>query len=122
MLSLLAQINQLVASAIPEAYLTINPQTDVVYPYAVYNCTVDNVDFNQDELSLSIDVFDDQGLSAVRIEQTCWKIKKTIAQKVILSDDFLAQIFFTRQNTIPTGSTILQRRNMDFNIKIDWRK
>jgi len=121
MINFLKALYQLFSSVIPESYLEMNSSKSVVYPYLTYSYDSREDERFVDEFTISVDVFDDRGKSFVRIEQVCFDLKKALSYHEVLTDEFLMRIYFVRQNPIPTGSNILQRRNMEFSIKIDWR-
>lgn len=121
MITFLKTLNELMTSAISEAYLITNPSKKIKYPYATYSYESSEIERFSDEFTIDVDVFDDQGKTQARIEQTCHEIKQKLHYKEMLADEFLIRVFYVRHNPIPTGSDTLQRRNMQFQIKVDWR-
>lgn len=118
-------IRELFQSIVPESYYLRNKKKEVEYPYQTFSLTGEPVRFQGQGFYIDIDLFSNGGNSDVAIEQSLSAmIEKFNSRDPFheLTDYFLVQIEYRNDNSVPTGSDTLQRRNIQLYAKFDWRK
>lgn len=104
-----------------ESYYLMNSSKAVSYPYLVFSTSLTNIDRNADGCYLDIDILDNKGFDQSEIETIAQTVKRYFEHFDIMLEDCYMRTQFQGQTNIPTGSDTLQRRNLRFYIKIDWR-
>lgn len=118
-------IRELFQSIVPESHYLRNKNKKVVYPYQTFSLTGEPVRFQGQGFYIDIDLFSNGGNSDVAIEKDLSKmVEKFNGRDPFheLTDHFLVQIEYRNDNSVPTGSDTLQRRNIQLYAKFDWRK
>lgn len=106
---------------VKESYYLKNSAKTVSYPYLVFETSLTNIDQNADGCYLDIDIWDNQGIDQARIETSALELKRHFEHFNLMLEDCYMRIRFEALNTVPSQSDTVQRRNMRFYIKIDWR-
>ncbi len=104
-----------------ESYYLMNSKKTVVYPYLVFSTSLTNIDRNADGCYLDIDIFDNKGFNQSDIETMAQEIKRHFEHLDIMLEDCYMRMQFQGLQNVPTNSDTLQRRNLRFYLKIDWR-
>lgn len=112
-----------------EVYLLKNttPRKQMSYPYLAYEYNTETLDAQNGRTGVFVDfsVFDNRGLDFERIDNIVDEIMRAFGDfenRYALQDGFLLRITNFSISTFDTGSDVLQRRNGQFYIEIDWRK
>lgn len=105
-----------------ESYYIKNSAKTVKYPYVVFATSLANIDRYADGCYLDVDVFCKNGLDQVQIETLSESIKMHFRHFDIMLEDCYIRTQFQAMQTVPTNLDDLQRRNLRFYIKLDWRK
>ena len=104
-----------------ESYYLMNSKKTVAYPYLVFSTNLANIDRQADGCYLDVDIFDNKGFNQSKIETLAQTVKRQLEHYDIMLDDCYMRTQFQSLQNIPTNSDTLQRRNLRFYIKIDWR-
>ncbi|HET0217802.1 Uncharacterised protein [Streptococcus pneumoniae] len=105
-----------------ESYYIKNSAKVVKYPYAVFSLSLTNIDQHADGCYMDVDIFGNEGLDQVQIETLSESIKMHFRHFDKMLEDCYMRTQFQSMQTVPTNLDNLQRRNLRFYIKIDWRK
>ena len=105
-----------------ESYYIKNSVKTVKYPYVVFATSLTNIDRYADGCYLDVDVFGNKGLDQVEIETLSESIKMHFRHFDTMLEDYYMRTQFQAMQTVPTNLDDLQRRNLRFFIKLDWRK
>lgn len=105
-----------------ESYYMKNSAKKISYPYVVFSTSLTNIDRYADGCYLDVDVFCNKGLDQVEIETLSESIKMHFRHFDQMLEDCYIRTQFQSMQTVPTNLDDLQRRNLRFYIKIDWRK
>ena len=106
----------------PESYYIKNSAKTVKYPYVVFSTSLTNIDDFADGCYLDVDVFCNNGLDQVQIETLSESIKMHFRHFDKMLEDCYMRTQFQSMQAVPTNLDDLQRRNLRFFIKLDWRK
>lgn len=118
-------LRELFTTLVPETYHLRNTKKKPIYPYQTFSLTGEPIRFRGQGFYIDIDIFDDNGKSDVAIEKTLSTMIEKFNDKESffeLTKNFLIQIEYSNDNSIPTGSDTLQRRSLQLYTRIDWRK
>ncbi|VOP39731.1 Uncharacterised protein [Streptococcus pneumoniae] len=105
-----------------ESYYIKNSAQVVKYPYAVFSLSLTNIDQHADSCYMDVDIFCNEGLDQVQIETLSESIKMHFRHFNKILEDCYMRMKFQSMQTVQTNLDNLQRRNLRFYIKIDWRK
>ena len=105
-----------------ESYYIKNSAKTVKYPYVVFATSLTNIDRHADGCYLDVDVFCNKGLDQVEIETLSESIKMHLRHFDKMLEDCYMRTQFQSMQAVPTNLDDLQRRNLRFYIKLDWRK
>lgn len=106
---------------ITESYFRKNTSLELVYPYLVFSYDSDNISKNADGAYLDMTIFDNQGSNDERIETNLAEIKQALRNYSEMLESCYIRARFEGANITDTGSDTLQRRDVRFYLKIDWR-
>ena len=106
---------------ITESYFRKNTSPELVYPYLVFSYDSDNISKNADGAYLDMTIFDNQGSNDERIETNLAEIKQALRNYSEMLESCYIRARFEGANITDTGSDTLQRRDVRFYLKIDWR-
>lgn len=104
-----------------ESYYLKNSAKTVKYPYVVFTMGLTNIDRYADGCYLDVDVFCNKGLDQVQIETLSENIKMHFRHFDKMLEGCYMRMQFQSLQNVATQSDTLQRRNLRFYIKIDWR-
>lgn len=104
-----------------ESYYLKNTKPTVRYPYLVFSTSLTNIDRHADGCYLDIDIFCNKGLDQVEIETLVEAVKVHFRHFDKMLNSCYMRTQFQSMQIVPTNADDLQRRNLRFYIKIDWR-
>lgn len=104
-----------------ESYYLKNTKPTVRYPYLVFSTSLTNIDRHADGCYLDIDIFCNMGLNQVEIETLAEAVKVHFRHFDKMLNSCYMRTQFQSLQIVPTNADDLQRRNLRFYIKIDWR-
>lgn len=112
----------LFSEIVPETHYLKNKSKTVIYPYQTFTLTGETTHFSGQGFYIDIDIFN-SSTSDVAIEKVLSEMMALFNDGPFyqLTDKFLAQIEYSADNDVPTGSDTLQRRNIRLYAKFDWR-
>lgn len=104
----------------PESHYQMNRSNPVTYPYLTFDLFVEELERNQEGVTLEIDIFGTgtSPLSVARLEE---KLKDALKFRRDRTPDLHLRYQFQNGITIPTLVPDLHRRNLTFYVKIDER-
>jgi len=115
----LSAIYSKLSSIHPNTFHEFNPSKDVVFPYAIYRLVLDGDDddgvLNGD---LEIELFDNTGNDKIRIEQLCTRFCLELNKSRAKNDDYIVNFQFILARSIPQPDTEINRKFMQFKLKI----
>ena len=125
MITLLSYITSTLQAIHPASYYEYNLDSAVSYPYLTYEVDTEETERFKEVISLDIDIFDysdaDVGAGYVNIFQLESALRDALAWRRDLNDILSARWAFVRSTTVPTRDKSITRRNLQFQITIDWR-
>lgn len=119
---LIVALTNLLKRKLSESYYRVNTRDKVIYPYLTFTLSGEPLRTHANGFYVDVDLFDNNGNDDERMETVVFELMQEFANYHQSYRDFLLQIEFRQSTLIPTGSDTLQRRNMQFYCKIDWRK
>lgn len=126
MIELLKYITQVLQGIHADTYYDYNLDNDVSYPYITFDIDTESVERHRDLVTLDLDIFDysgsDTGPGYKNIFTLEEQLKEALQWRREMNDDINAMWSFIRSTNVPTRDKSLTRRNLQFQIKIDWRK
>lgn len=108
-------------NVIAESYFRKNTNHELVYPYLVFSYDSDNISKNVDGAYLDVTIFDNQGGNDERIEIKTAELKQALRNYSEMLESCYIRARFEGVNMTDTGLDMLQRRDVRFYLKIDWR-
>ncbi len=125
MIELLKYITSTVQAIHPDAFYDYNLDTEVKYPYITFDVDTESVERHRDLVTLDIDIFDyssaDTGPGYTKIFKIESDLKDALSWRRDLTEGLNAMWSFIRSTNVPTRDKSITRRNLQFQIKIDWR-
>lgn len=125
MIELLKYITETLQGIHPDTYYDYNLADNVSYPYITFDVDTESVERHRDVVTLDLDIFDystaDTGPGYEKIFTLESELKDALSWRRDLTDDINAMWSFIRSTNVPTSDKSLTRRNLQFQIKIDWR-
>lgn len=116
---MLGAIYNKLSSIHAQTYHEFNPSKPVIFPYAIYRLNL-NGD-NDDGIlngNLEIELFDNLGNDKVRVEQLCTKFCLELNKERAKNDDYIVNFQFITAKTIPQPDTTINRKFMQFKVRI----
>jgi hypothetical protein len=109
-----------VSGICPEAYLSWNTRDPVIYPYIVYDVRSTPLDRNEEMFSVPLDLFDcSESHAGLLILED--RIKDALVFSRELTDELFMAWIFIRSDSIRTVDEKIQHRQVQFNLRVDWR-
>lgn len=105
----------------PESHYKFNYSKDVTYPYIVYSFEYDTVDDIRNEFEVRLNLFD-YGTSNLKLLELENRLVDGLHKNYQELDKAFVYIRNGRSLDIPTGNELIQRKEMNFTIKIDWKE
>ena len=105
----------------PESYLSMNTNTDIVYPYLTYDHHDIPGEPGRFGSYLDIEVFDNKGSNKLPLETLAQNISNHFERGYFTNDKYTIQSEFISNKSIPTQSTVVSRRLIQIKLKIDRR-
>lgn len=113
-------IQQELEAVTPEAFMGINEQEQVVYPYLTYTIGGNGINGNQEENPIEVNLFD-YGTSHLKILELEGRIRDHFQQRKIMTPDLFIQFSVGLSTEVPTGDRRIKRRDLTIYTKTDWR-
>lgn len=103
----------------PESHYKFNYSKNVTYPYIVYSFEHEKVDDIRNEFEVRLNLFD-TGTSNLKLLQLENKLSNELHKNYQVLDKGFVYIRTGRSLDVPTGNEMIQRKELNFTIKVDW--
>jgi hypothetical protein len=117
---LLQQLTGILRGITSESFYERNRKQDVVYPYLTFEVSIMPIERNQNDVTLTLDLFDHSS-SYAALEDLKERVMDALIYRRELNEKFNLIFRFLGAQSIPTGDETIKRVNMRFGIKTDWR-
>lgn len=114
--NIVEQVTSVLKSIEKESYFETNTKRRIDYPYLTFELTSEQLE-NSEGMYLDIDIWDNKGIQErlLRLES---ELKLVLHKKNIMTDDLYMRMFFIRSNSVVTKGDNINRRNLQFYLKI----
>jgi hypothetical protein len=120
MVAILESITATLREIIAETFHEVNPKDTLLYPYATFTISTQELDRNMEDIMLEIDIFD-RGLSNKGLLEVAGELKDHLKYKRELTDKLLLVYRFQSEADIPTTVSNLRRHSMTFGVRTAYR-
>lgn len=116
MINVVETVTDILRDIESESYFEINTKKTIVYPYLTYELTSEQLE-NSEGFYLDIDIWDNKG-KQYRLLELEGNLKSMLHKMEVMTNELYARIFFVRSNSVATKEDNINRRNLQFYLRI----